>query len=228
MLESWIRALTLVSLRVGPGLITPNEIVLDLGNDHLANTTALAADRFELATSILHDHDAFAVAVAIDATSPFVSKNGRFEQFFVLGRSEFGAEASQRLVGGLHDTYIPAAHFPKTRSPSTWAAHRLRASISSPRCTRHSRGLCCSRWRSPTSSWRGPFGRFCSLWSQPCSTSCRSVSHTDDSSRSFDSQSVLTACVLLDTPDSLDCDSRRVLVHRPVASKRPSTGPGAR
>lgn len=104
------RALSLVSTRVGPGLITPNEIVIDLGHAHLANTPALAADRLALAKAVLHNPEVF--AVAIDTKSPFVDATGRYEQIFVIGRHEFGAEASQQFVRELRDDYIARAHFP--------------------------------------------------------------------------------------------------------------------
>jgi putative drug exporter of the RND superfamily len=104
------RALTLVSTRVGPGLITPNEIVIDLGHEHRANTPTLAADRLTLAKAVLHNPEVF--AVAIDTKSPFVDATGRYEQIFVIGRHEFGAEASQAFVRELRNDYIPRSHFP--------------------------------------------------------------------------------------------------------------------
>lgn len=104
------RALALVGARVGPGLITPNEIVIDLGHAHMANRGALVADRLDLATSILHNKEV--VAVAIDTKAPFVDRTGRYEQIFVIGRHEFGGEASQRFVRELRDDYIAHAHFP--------------------------------------------------------------------------------------------------------------------
>jgi RND superfamily putative drug exporter len=103
------RALTLVSNRVGPGLITPNEIVIDLGHAHLANSPGLVADRLDLAKAVLHNPEVF--AVAIDTKSPFVDATGRYEQIFVIGRHEFGAEASQAFVRELRDDYIARAHF---------------------------------------------------------------------------------------------------------------------
>ncbi len=104
------RALTLVSERVGPGLITPNEIVIDLGRARLANTPTLEADRLALATAILHNKEV--VAVAIDTKAPFVDVTGRYEQILVIGRHEFGAEASQQFVRELRNDYIARAHFP--------------------------------------------------------------------------------------------------------------------
>ena len=106
------KAYALVSNRVGPGLITPNEIVIDVGKKHLANTPAYVADRLRLAKAILHNTDVF--AVAIDTKPPFVSSSGRYEQIFVLGRHEFGAEQSQQLVRMLRDDYIANSHFPAT------------------------------------------------------------------------------------------------------------------
>jgi len=104
------RALALVSTRVGPGLITPNEIVIDLGRAHVANSPALVADRLDLAKAVLHNAEVF--AVAIDTKSPFVDATGRYEQIFVIGRHEFGAEASQQFVRELRNDYFPRSHFP--------------------------------------------------------------------------------------------------------------------
>ncbi len=107
-LES-IRAIS-VANRIGPGLITPNEVVVDLGRAHLANTSAMTAARLSLAEAILHDKEVF--AVAIDTRSPFVDTTGRFEQLFVFGRNEFGAGATQQLVERLRQRFIPASTFP--------------------------------------------------------------------------------------------------------------------
>ncbi len=106
------KALTLITDRIGPGLITPNEIVLDFGATHLANTAPYAADRLRLAKSILRDAEVF--AVAIDSKPPFVDSSGRYEQILVLGRHEFGAEASQAFVRELRDDYLAHTAFPSS------------------------------------------------------------------------------------------------------------------
>ena len=104
------RALSEVSARVGPALITPNEIVIDLGAARQANTTSMVAARLHLAEAILHDPKVF--AVAIDTKAPFVDASGRYEQIFVFGRAEFGAVSSQQLVGDLRTKYLASSGFP--------------------------------------------------------------------------------------------------------------------
>jgi uncharacterized membrane protein YdfJ with MMPL/SSD domain len=103
-------ALSVVANRIGPALITPNEVVVDLGRAHLANRPAMKAARLQLAEAILHDPEVF--AVAIDTKPPFVDTTGRYEQILVFGRHEFGAAASQQLVHALRNTYIPVSTFP--------------------------------------------------------------------------------------------------------------------
>ncbi len=103
-------ALSVVANRIGPALITPNEVVVDLGRAHLANRPAMKAAKLKLAEAILHYPEVF--AVAIDTKPPFVDVTGRYEQIFVFGRHEFGAAASQQLVHALRETYLPASTFP--------------------------------------------------------------------------------------------------------------------
>ena len=103
-------ALSVVANRIGPALITPNEVVVDLGGSHRANSSAMKAARLKLAEAILHFPEVF--ALAIGTKPPFVDATGRYEQIFVVGRHEFGAAASQQLVHALRDTYIPSSTFP--------------------------------------------------------------------------------------------------------------------
>jgi uncharacterized membrane protein YdfJ with MMPL/SSD domain len=104
------RALSLVSQHVGPGIITPNEVVIDLGGPSRANTPAMSAARLKLAMTILHNPKVF--VVAIDTKPPFVDSTGRYERLFVIGRNEFGSENSQQLVRELRNIDIAAAGFP--------------------------------------------------------------------------------------------------------------------
>jgi uncharacterized membrane protein YdfJ with MMPL/SSD domain len=104
------RALALVSQRAGPGIITPNEVVIDLGGPNLANTPSMSAARLKLAMAILHDPKVF--VVAMDTKPPFVDSTGRYERLFVMSRHEFGNESSQQLVHELRDVYLAKAGFP--------------------------------------------------------------------------------------------------------------------
>jgi len=104
------KALTLVSSRVGPGAITPIEIIIDTGRGHGAVTGAASRERLALAKLILKNPEV--AIVAIGHTVPFVNPTRRYEQILVIGREYFGSVGSQHLVAVLRDTTIPSMTFP--------------------------------------------------------------------------------------------------------------------
>ena len=104
------RALSMVTDRIGPGIITPNEIVLDLGTPHLAATDSVTRARKAFATRILKNPEVFIVAT--DQTGPYVDASGRYVRIFVIGHQAFGGKAAQKFVHELRDTYIPNSGFP--------------------------------------------------------------------------------------------------------------------
>ncbi len=104
------RALTYVSGRVGPGAITPVEIIIDTGRSHGAATGAASRQRLALAKRILKNPEV--AIVAIGHTRPFVDSSRRYEQILVIGREYFGSAGSQRLVNVLRDRTIPSMKFP--------------------------------------------------------------------------------------------------------------------
>jgi RND superfamily putative drug exporter len=104
------RALALISQRAGPGIITPNEIVIDLGKPNRAISPLITAARLKLALAILHNPEVFVVAT--DSNAPFVDSTGRYERLLVIGRHEFGSEASKNLVRELRNVYVANARFP--------------------------------------------------------------------------------------------------------------------
>jgi uncharacterized membrane protein YdfJ with MMPL/SSD domain len=103
------RALSMVTDRVGPGIITPNEIVIDLGQPHQAATPLVNAARTNLARTILRNPEVIVVATGDKA--PYIDDSGRYLRMFVIGQHDLGAEASQKLVHELRDHYIPNASF---------------------------------------------------------------------------------------------------------------------
>lgn len=105
------RALSTVTDRVGPGIITPNQIIIDLGQPNLASTPAITKARTDLAQSILKDDEVFVVATGVKP--PYVDTTGQYLRMFVIGRHVFGAPISQQLVIDLRDKYISDAGFPK-------------------------------------------------------------------------------------------------------------------
>jgi putative drug exporter of the RND superfamily len=104
------RALTLVSSRVGPGAITPIEIVIDTGRNHGAASGTASRARLALAKRILKNPEV--EIVAIGHTIPFVDPTRRYEQILVISREYFGSVGTQHLVATLRDATIPSATFP--------------------------------------------------------------------------------------------------------------------
>ena len=105
------RALSIVTERVGPGIITPNEIVIDLGEPNQATTPLVRQAQTNLAEEILKNPEVFVVATGEKA--PYIDGTGRYLRIFVIGHHDLGAQASQKLVHELRDKYIPNAGFPE-------------------------------------------------------------------------------------------------------------------
>ena len=90
------RALALLADRVGPGVLTPIEVVIDTGSAGRARAPVVTAATLRLAREILGDPEVF--VVAIGSRPPYLDASGRYARVIVVGRHDFGAEATQRLV----------------------------------------------------------------------------------------------------------------------------------
>jgi uncharacterized membrane protein YdfJ with MMPL/SSD domain len=102
---SSVRGLNVLRAAVGPGALSPTQIVVDG-----AQTPGVQAALARLRTSLLGDHE---VAFVQTGTGPrFVDSSGRYEQVIVAGKHEYGDEPAQSFVHRLRDDYIPAARFP--------------------------------------------------------------------------------------------------------------------
>jgi len=104
------KALALLGDRVGPGVITPIEVVLDAGAPGKARAQAVSDASLRLARELLADPEVF--VVAIGSRAPYVDSTGRYSRVFVVPRHDFGDEATQHLVGRVRSRYLPAAHLP--------------------------------------------------------------------------------------------------------------------
>ena len=104
------KALALLRDRVGPGVTTPIEIVLDAGAPGKARAQAVSDGSLRLARELLGDAEVF--VVAIGSRAPYVDSTGRYSRVFVVPRHDFGDEATQHLVGRVRSRYLPAAHLP--------------------------------------------------------------------------------------------------------------------
>jgi uncharacterized membrane protein YdfJ with MMPL/SSD domain len=105
------RANAYVINHVGPGLITPVQVLLVAppGGDWRAATWQRVETR--LGDVILAEDEVRDVAVGLAA--PYVDATGRVAQMFVITGHPFGAEQSQSLVGRIRALDVPAAHLPR-------------------------------------------------------------------------------------------------------------------
>jgi RND superfamily putative drug exporter len=105
-----VRGFDLLKQAVGPGALSPTQIVVDSGRERGARDSRVQAAVGRLAASIRADRETALVRVA--ARPPFVDPTGRYEQLVVAGRHEYGSEPAQRFVSRLRGELIPHAGFP--------------------------------------------------------------------------------------------------------------------
>ena len=105
-----VRGLTLLRHGAGAGALTPTEIVVDAGAAGAARSKAVHAAIERLGDELFHDPEVS--VVALGRASPYVAPGGRYARVIVVGRHEYGDEASQALVRRIRDTLVPAARFP--------------------------------------------------------------------------------------------------------------------
>lgn len=103
------QALNSVTSQVGLGVITPHEIVIDLGESSKAAQNSEA--RFELAKTIANNPEVFTVASG--DRWPYVDSTGQFIRLYVFGQHDLGAAQTVELVKALRNEYIPKAGFPE-------------------------------------------------------------------------------------------------------------------
>ena len=94
----------------GAGALTPTELVVDTGRAGGARAPAERAAIHRLADLAFHDPEALVTATG--PAWPYVDPTGRYARVYVVGRHEYGAEASQALVRRLRSDLVPRAAFP--------------------------------------------------------------------------------------------------------------------
>jgi RND superfamily putative drug exporter len=103
------QALNSVTSKVGTGVITPHQIVIDLGKSSMAADSSVA--RFELAKNIANNPEVFTVASG--DKWPYVDATGQFMRLYVFGQHDLGATETVALVKQLRNEYIPNSRFPE-------------------------------------------------------------------------------------------------------------------
>ena len=105
-----VRGLTLLRSGAGAGALTPTEIVVDAGAAGRARSRPVHAAIERLGDELFHDPEVS--VVALGRASPYVAPGGRYARVIVVGRHEYGDEATQAFVRRLRSTLVPAARFP--------------------------------------------------------------------------------------------------------------------
>ena len=102
------QALNSVTDKVGVGVITPHEIVIDLGTN--SDSPDIDTTRFEFAKRLADNPEVFTVASG--QKWPYIDASGRYLRIYVFGKHDLGSDQTQQLVQQLRDEYIPNAGFP--------------------------------------------------------------------------------------------------------------------
>jgi RND superfamily putative drug exporter len=105
-----MRGFALLSDGVGPGAVTPIQVVVDstTPGGSRDGPTRGAIDR--LADALFEDPEVFVVASG--RRPPYVDASRRYARVIVVGRQEYGSDASRALVRRLREDLVPAAGFP--------------------------------------------------------------------------------------------------------------------
>jgi RND superfamily putative drug exporter len=108
-----VRGFDLLTAAVGPGVISPTEVLIEARSGSvLARPTQAAIGRL---LGVLHS-DPEVARVFAGSGAHFVSAGGQDEQLIVAGRHDYGFPQSQAFVGRLRSRLIPQAGFPASTS----------------------------------------------------------------------------------------------------------------
>lgn len=102
------RAINSVTSKVGVGVITPSEILIDLGKP--GSEEAVREVKFELVKKIAADKEVFTVANG--EKWPYVDRTGQYLRIYVFGDHDLGSSQTRELINRLRIEYIPNSGFP--------------------------------------------------------------------------------------------------------------------
>jgi len=106
------RALSLATAAIGAGVVTPNQLLIDLGAQSRASDNSVIQARSALSAELLKNAEV--ILVATGEKTPYVDESGRYLRLFVIGRHSFGAPESQALVQELRALKLAHYGFPQS------------------------------------------------------------------------------------------------------------------
>jgi uncharacterized membrane protein YdfJ with MMPL/SSD domain len=95
---------------VGPGALSPAQIVVDAGEPEAVVLPETEAAIERLIARVKRDPEV--ALVRFEVRQPFVDESGRYAQIQIAGRHEYGEEPSQAFARRLRSTIIPAVDWP--------------------------------------------------------------------------------------------------------------------
>lgn len=105
-----VRGLNVLRAAVGPGALSPSQILIDAGAGRTVRDPSIQAAVRRLEARVLADPEVAYVQSGL--TGRFVDSSGRYEQMIVAGHHEYGDPPSQAFVSRLRNKIIPGAGFP--------------------------------------------------------------------------------------------------------------------
>ena len=106
-----VRGLNILRHAVGPGALSPAQIVIDSGRSGAVRSPELQSAVAHLRAELRRDPEVAFVQSGL--TRRFVDPTGRYEQIIVAGKHEYGDAPAQQFVHRLRDRIIPSAGFPR-------------------------------------------------------------------------------------------------------------------
>jgi RND superfamily putative drug exporter len=105
-----VRGFTILRQAVGPGALSPTQLVVDTGRPGGARAADVQRSIRELESKLQHDPEV--VAIRYRPARPYIDPSGRFAQLVVAGRHEYGQEAAQSFVKRLRGDIVPSVQWP--------------------------------------------------------------------------------------------------------------------
>ena len=99
-----------ITKKIGPGIITPNEIVIDFGSPNSEVTPEIDKARLALATSISTMPQVFMVASGKE--SAYVDPTGQYMRMYVIGKDAIGDQKTRILIKKIRNEISSAKGFP--------------------------------------------------------------------------------------------------------------------
>jgi uncharacterized membrane protein YdfJ with MMPL/SSD domain len=105
------RGYTVLREGIGPGVITPTQVVVDTGTAGGARDPAVEAAVDRLGDRLFKDFEL--VGIASGPKPPYVDPTRRYARVVTAGVNEYGARSTQDYVKRVREKDVPAARFPE-------------------------------------------------------------------------------------------------------------------